>query len=71
MLKKKITALLAALALCLTLLPTQALATDEPVPPQPPAVVEPIEPVEPEEPEEPGIQVQSEEPTPDRENNEH
>lgn len=44
---KKLTSLLLSLLLCLSLLPGQARAADEPDPPQPPAVVEPLAPDEP------------------------
>lgn len=48
---KKLASLLLSLLLCLSLLPGQARASDEPVPPaDPPVVVEPVEPEEPEEP---------------------
>lgn len=50
---KKIVSLLLSLLICLSLLPGQALASDEPAPPVDPPVI--VEPVDPEEPEEPGI----------------
>ena len=45
---KKLTSLLLSLLLCLSLLPGQARAADEPDPTPPPAIEEPLEP--PEEP---------------------
>lgn len=50
---KKLASLLLSLLLCLSLLPGQALASDDPAPPVDPPVI--VEPVAPEEPEEPGI----------------
>lgn len=50
---KKIVSLLLSLLICLSLLPGQTLASDEPAPPVDPPVI--VEPVDPEEPEEPGI----------------
>lgn len=50
---KKLTSFLLSLLLCLSLLPEQARAADEPDPPLPPAVVEPLDPDEPGPPEEP------------------
>lgn len=44
---KKLTSFLLSLLLCLSLLPEQARAADEPDPPLPPAVVEPLDPDEP------------------------
>ena len=39
---KKLTSLLLSLLVCLSLLPGQARAADEPDPPQPPVIVEPL-----------------------------
>lgn len=48
---KKLASLLLSLLLCLSLLPGQALASDEiTTPADPPVIVEPVEPEEPEEP---------------------
>lgn len=45
---KKLASLLLSLLLCLSLLPGQALASDEPASPaDPPIIVEPVEPEEP------------------------
>lgn len=48
---KRLTSLLLSLLVCLSLLPGQARAADEPDPPQPPAIVEPLDPEEPGGPE--------------------
>lgn len=48
---KKLASFLLSLLLCLSLLPGQARAADEPAPPaDPPAIEEPAEPEEPEDP---------------------
>lgn len=47
---KKLSALLLSLCVCLSLLPGQVRAADEPEPPEPPVIVEPVEPEDPEEP---------------------
>lgn len=47
---KKLTAFLLSLLLCLSLLPGQACAADQPEPPEPPAVEEPLDPETPDEP---------------------
>lgn len=57
---KKLAALLLSLLLCLSLLPGQALAADEPAPVEPPAVGEYVDPKEPDEPGEPPVTPQSE-----------
>lgn len=44
---KKLTSLLLSSLLCLSLLPGQAYAADEPDLPQPPVIVEPLDPEEP------------------------
>lgn len=49
---KKLASLLLSLLLCLSLLPGQALASDDPAPVDQPVIVEPVAP---EEPEDPGI----------------
>lgn len=67
---KKLLSLLLSLLLCLSLLPGQALAADEPDPPQPPVIEEPLEPGEPEPPEDPPIMPTSKEDMP-RDENEH
>lgn len=48
---KKLTSLLLSLLLCLSLLPGQARAADEPDPPPPPVIEELLEPEDPSEPE--------------------
>ena len=50
---KKLTSLLLSLLLCLSLLPGQALAADEPDPANSPVIEEPLDPETPEEPEAP------------------
>ncbi len=50
---KKLASLLLALLLCLSLLPGQGRAADEPDPPKPPVIVEPLDPENPGEPEPP------------------
>ena len=47
---KKLTAFLLSLLLCLSLLPGQARAADQPEPPEPPTVEEPLKPETPDEP---------------------
>lgn len=47
---KNLSALLLSLCVCLSLLPGQVRAADEPEPPVPPVIVEPVEPEDPEEP---------------------
>ena len=60
---KKLASLLLSLLLCLSLLPGQARASDEPVPPaDPPVIVEPVEPEEPNGPEDPPIMPMAEGP---------
>lgn len=49
---KKLASLLLSLLLCLSLLPGQALASNDPAPVDQPVIVEPVAP---EEPEDPGI----------------
>lgn len=50
---KKLTSLLLSLLLCLSLLPGQALAADEPDPAGPTVIEEPLDPETPEDPESP------------------
>ena len=50
---KKLTPLLLSLLLCLSLLPGQALAADEPDPAGPPVIEEPLDPETPEDPDSP------------------
>ncbi len=57
---KKLTSLLLSLLVCLSLLPGQARAADEPDPPQPPVIVEPLDPKEPGEPEPPVMPMSAE-----------
>lgn len=54
---KKLTSLLLSLLLCLSLMPGQARAADEPDPAGSPVIEEPVDP---ETPEEPGISLMSE-----------
>lgn len=50
---KKLASLLLSLLLCLSLLPGQARAANEPDPPPPPVIEEPLDPEDPSEPEPP------------------
>lgn len=59
---KKLTSFLLSLLLCLSLLPGQARAADEPDPPQPPVIEEPLDSSEPEPPEEPVMPMSEEVP---------
>lgn len=66
---KKLTSLLLSLLVCLSLLPGQARAADEPDPPLPPVILEPLDPEEPGEPE-PPIRPMGE-PMPDKDDGSH